>query len=70
VWEDVLGHADFTVHDWFFDVGGDSILLLRAHKIINRKLSSRELTAEDLYTYPTIAELASRLRSKILVEGS
>lgn len=69
-WEDVLGHADFTADDWFFDVGGDSILLLRAHKVINQKLSSRELTVEDLYTYPTIAELASKIRNESLVESS
>ncbi|WP_426454525.1 amino acid adenylation domain-containing protein [Paenibacillus sp. S-38] len=60
LWELVLGASRAGIRDNFFDLGGDSI-----HSI---QLSSRlyeagyRLNMQDLFEYPTVAELAPRLQ--------
>ncbi|WP_019926107.1 non-ribosomal peptide synthetase [Nocardia sp. BMG111209] len=60
VWREVFGHESISVTDNFYDLGGDSILLLR----VRARAEARGLTfaARDLAEYPTIAELADRVR--------
>ncbi|MFJ6655761.1 amino acid adenylation domain-containing protein [Streptomyces sp. NPDC091377] len=60
-WEQVLGHRDFGPADWFFDVGGDSLRLIRVHAILSRTLPAWNITISDLYTYPTIDDLVAVL---------
>jgi amino acid adenylation domain-containing protein len=60
-WEQVLGHRDFGPDDWFFDVGGDSLRLIRVQAILSRALPSWNITISDLYTYPAIDELVAVL---------
>jgi amino acid adenylation domain-containing protein/thioester reductase-like protein len=48
------------LHDNFFDLGGHSLLVIRAVFRINQALASN-LTGADLYKSPTVAELARRL---------
>ncbi|WP_415952954.1 non-ribosomal peptide synthetase [Streptomyces sp. KLOTTS4A1] len=62
-WRKVLGHQDFGRDDWFLDVGGDSLSMIRVYAILNAALPERNLTVEDLYTCATINELAAHLRS-------
>lgn len=63
VWSDVLGHADFSETDNFFDVGGHSMLLLNAHQRLTEVLDS-ELQPIDLFTHTSINALADWLRSR------
>jgi hypothetical protein len=63
-WEQVLGHHDFGPDDWFFDVGGDSLQLIRVHAILSRELPSWNITISDLYTYPSIDDLVPVLRAE------
>ncbi|MGW4564095.1 acyl carrier protein, partial [Streptomyces sp. NPDC004561] len=63
-WEQVLGHHDFTGSDWFFDVGGDSLLLIRVHTILERALPEWGVTIGDLYTCSAIDDLAAKLRAE------
>ncbi|MFI7236925.1 acyl carrier protein [Streptomyces cyaneofuscatus] len=68
-WEQVLGHHDFGPDDWFFDVGGDSLQLIRVHAILSRELPSWNIMISDLYTYPSINDLIPVL-SKEPEDGS
>ncbi|RAG87117.1 non-ribosomal peptide synthetase [Streptacidiphilus pinicola] len=62
-WAEVLGHRDFTPADWFFDVGGDSLLLIRVHSILTEALPDHEVTVGDLYACSAIEDLAAKLRA-------
>ncbi|MFD0631670.1 amino acid adenylation domain-containing protein [Catenulispora yoronensis] len=60
-WEQVLGHRDFRGSDWFFDVGGDSLRLIRVQAILSRTLPDWNITISDLYSYPAIDDLVTVL---------
>ncbi|MGG3280960.1 amino acid adenylation domain-containing protein [Paenibacillus solani] len=63
VWRDILQRDDFGIHHRFFDVGGESLLLVRAHQQLE-ELYPGALGVTDLFTYPTIASLAAYLESR------
>ncbi|MEV6162548.1 amino acid adenylation domain-containing protein [Streptomyces sp. NPDC052052] len=64
VWQEVLGHGDFGRDDWFLDVGGDSLSLVRVHAVLGAALPEQHLTVEDLYACPTINDLGALFRSR------
>ncbi|MGG4107578.1 amino acid adenylation domain-containing protein [Paenibacillus lautus] len=63
VWHEILQRDDFGIHHRFFDVGGESLLLVRAHQRLE-ELYPGALGVTDLFTYPTIASLAAYLESR------
>lgn len=63
VWREILQRDDFGIHHRFFDVGGESLLLVRAHQRLE-ELYPGALGITDLFTYPTIASLAAYLQSR------
>lgn len=63
VWREILQRDDFGIHHRFFDAGGDSLLLVRAHQRLET-LYPGVLGVTDLFTYPTIASLAAYLESR------
>ncbi len=57
VWSEVLGIDLIGIHDNFFEMGGDSILILQ---IISRaRQAGLRITPKEFYEHQTIAELAS-----------
>lgn len=58
IWKDKLGHEEFTIDDHFFEIGGNSLKLMQVQVDIEKKVVAG-LTITDLFTYPTIAQLAS-----------
>jgi amino acid adenylation domain-containing protein/non-ribosomal peptide synthase protein (TIGR01720 family) len=56
-WRDVLGRADISVDDNFFDLGGDSILGIRV--LAMARQAGFALTARQLLTHQTLAALAA-----------
>lgn len=63
VWHEILQRDDFGIHHRFFDVGGESLLLVRAHQRLE-ELYPGALGVTDLFTYPTIASLAAYLETR------
>lgn len=66
VWQAVLGRDDIDCDSTFFDLGGNSLLLVEAHDRLGHLLAV-PLTIADLFQFPTIAALArhiSAARSK------
>ena len=61
----MLGKNDFSDEDNFFDIGGNSILLIRVQSMLDKVLKE-SIPLNALYNYPTIkglsdyAELLSR----------
>ncbi|BDC50578.1 hypothetical protein F183_A28940 [Bryobacterales bacterium F-183] len=56
IWEEVLGHSDIDPNINFFDLGGTSLLLLRARNLVNDRLGIA-LTLTDLFANSTITAL-------------
>ena len=60
VWRDLLRLERIGANDNFFDLGADSLLMLRANMRL-RELLQQDLSLVDLFRYPTISALASHL---------
>ncbi len=55
----MLGLERVDVTDNFFDLGGDSLLILRLHRRIEEELG-RNLRVLDLFRFPSVRALAER----------
>jgi amino acid adenylation domain-containing protein len=62
VWQEVLGLATVGLEDNFFDVGGHSMLVARMQEAL-REAIGREVSAVELFQYPTVGSLAAHLES-------
>ncbi|MGW1073681.1 amino acid adenylation domain-containing protein [Streptomyces sp. NPDC002537] len=60
VWCRVLGRDHVGVEENFFDLGGHSLLLVRAQTAVNQELGC-DLTVVDLFSHPTVRALAGHL---------
>jgi acyl transferase domain-containing protein len=60
IWQDLLGIAEVGVDDNFFDLGGDSLLLLRVQVKI-RQATGADLSSAEMFQHPTIGSLARRI---------
>ncbi|HZF87722.1 non-ribosomal peptide synthetase [Streptomyces sp.] len=60
VWCGVLGRDRVGRGDNFFDLGGNSLLLVTAQTAVNRAFGT-DLSVVDLFAHPTVRELARRL---------
>jgi NADP-dependent 3-hydroxy acid dehydrogenase YdfG/acyl carrier protein len=60
IWQDLLGIQEVGVDDNFFDLGGDSLLLLRVQAKIREALGT-ELSPAEMFEHPTISALARHL---------
>lgn len=58
IWSSILSIEKVGVNDDFFELGGDSLMLMQVHSSINEKLETNVAIAE-LYNYQTIRTLAS-----------
>jgi hypothetical protein len=63
IWQRVLGAERVGVHDNFFDLGGNSLLLIKANREILERLQL-ELSIVDMFYHPTIQALAEHLLAK------
>jgi len=62
IWRELLGRSDVGVDDNFFDAGGQSLLLLRMHRLIESAFGTH-LQIVKLLEHPTIRALAAHLDS-------
>ncbi len=68
VWSDVLGVEHVSIHDGFFDLGGDSILSIQ---VISRAARAGiKLTAQQIFEAGTIANLSPQLELSIQAQAS
>ncbi|MDJ1183388.1 type I polyketide synthase [Roseofilum casamattae] len=63
VWQDVLQLKEVGINDSFFDLGGNSLLLIRVHKELSQEFEVH-LPITTLFEHPTIATLARHLQQK------
>ena len=63
LWQEVLGVEKVGIHDRFFDVGGNSLLLVRAHGRLRAELGL-EISLTELFKYPSINALSTYLAGR------
>ncbi|TVP73059.1 MAG: LLM class flavin-dependent oxidoreductase [Rhodobacteraceae bacterium] len=61
VWCDVLGLAQVSPSDNFFDLGGHSLLAVQAHRAFRDRLNLPGLSITDLFRFPVLGDLAHHL---------
>jgi hypothetical protein len=61
IWSELLGRSDIGVDDNFFDAGGQSLLLLRMHRLVETAFGTQPIV--KLLEHPTIRTLAAHLNS-------
>ena len=62
IWCEVLQLGSVSVHDDFFELGGDSILSIQIVSKANQQGLS--LSPNDLFNFPTIAQLEARISAR------
>lgn len=60
IWQEMLHLERVSVHDNFFDLGGNSLLMTRVHGKL-KELGLKELSMVALFQFPTISALAGFL---------
>lgn len=60
IWKQILGNVQFSIEDSFFDVGGNSLLLIKMKEKITEKYPD-SFEISDLFSYITIRAIAQRL---------
>ncbi|MFS4104020.1 non-ribosomal peptide synthetase [Streptomyces sp. PD-S100-1] len=61
VWQQVLQRQDIGREDNFFDLGGNSMLLLQVYELLDGDTADPPLKGSEMFRYPTVATLAARL---------
>ena len=62
LWQSILGLERVGTHDNFFDLGGHSLLVVKAHRELS-SLCDIPIALTDLYRFPTIHSLVEHLTS-------
>ena len=63
IWKSVLGVARVGRHDSFFDIGGNSLLLVQL--MVRMKKSGMEMTLSDMLTGMTVEKMASSIEGGV-----
>lgn len=67
IWQDVLSVEKVGVHDDFFELGGDSLLITQIHSKFT-KAFDKDMSVANMLQYPTIADLAQFLSERANVK--
>jgi amino acid adenylation domain-containing protein len=67
IWKEVLGSGTISVNDNFFDIGGHSLIAVQIFSRV-RTVFGMEFSFQDIFSYPTISSLASRIETKTRTE--
>jgi amino acid adenylation domain-containing protein len=63
IWEDLLGIRNLSVLDNFFEIGGNSLLLVQVHGQL-QEVVQREFPLVELFNHPTVLSVAEFLSSE------
>ncbi len=62
IWQRAFGLTDISIHENFFDLGGQSLLMIRVHQRLRSELGLT-LSIVQVFSHPTIASLAGLLET-------
>ena len=61
IWRSILGVANISSSDNFFEIGGHSLLAVQAHRDIRQKMSAEKLSITDIFRFPLLKDLTARV---------
>lgn len=61
VWQEVLDLEQVGIYDNFFEVGGNSLLIVRVCNRLQESLGIEKISIIDLFSYPTVYSLSHHL---------
>ncbi|MDF2988060.1 MAG: amino acid adenylation domain protein [Eubacterium sp.] len=69
VWQEVLGVENIGIHDSFFELGGNSVDIVRIYNILRERLADfidpdREFQLKDLFKFPSVYDLCLYLEQE------
>jgi len=64
IWREVLGLDQVGIHDNFFELGGHSLLATRVISRV-RKCFQLEIPLSGVFDFPTVAQLAARIKKEM-----
>lgn len=64
IWQDVLAIQQVGIHDDFFELGGNSLIITQIHSQIQEAFET-ELSVANLLQYPTISAVATAMNQPI-----
>ncbi|MBF2007868.1 MAG: amino acid adenylation domain-containing protein [Chlorogloeopsis fritschii C42_A2020_084] len=67
IWSQILGLEQVGIYDNFLELGGDSILSIQV--IAKAKQAGLQLTPQQIFDHPTIAELATVVGSNLTIHA-
>ncbi|GKU80242.1 type I polyketide synthase [Paenibacillus sp. L3-i20] len=63
IFSEILGYPEIDIHDSLFELGGDSLLLMRIHKLVDEKYAD-VVSVTDMFEYPSVHKLASFINNR------
>ncbi|SFB07654.1 non-ribosomal peptide synthetase [Clostridium frigidicarnis] len=69
IWSALIHINKIGINDPFFDMGGNSIMLVNMHSMIEKEFKVN-ITIADLFSYPTIRQLGDFIRNNIKGESN
>ncbi|MGD1919699.1 MAG: phosphopantetheine-binding protein [Pleurocapsa sp.] len=69
IWQNVLQIERVGLTDNFFDLGGQSLLMIRVHGLLKNSLGV-DISLVDMFRYPTVASLAEHFKLVSMGDGS
>lgn len=67
-WSEALGASSVAAADNFFDLGGDSLMVIRVHARLKAQLPC-ELALTDFFRFPTVRDLAAEVQRRAARPG-
>ncbi|SFE22869.1 Ketoacyl-synthetase C-terminal extension [Paenibacillus algorifonticola] len=63
IFSTILGYPEIDIHDTLFELGGDSLLLMRIHKLIETEYPGK-VTITDMFEFPSVQRLAQHINKE------
>jgi hypothetical protein len=67
IWQELLGVEQIGVNDNFFDIGANSLLVMRANGRINQTLG-KSVTLVEMFRFPSVSSLSAHLNRDAAAE--
>ncbi|UJD77274.1 hypothetical protein CE143_21345 [Photorhabdus luminescens] len=62
IWQEVLGHDKFIITDNFFDVGGNSLAMVRVQNALSKEFN-KEINLIEMFKYTTVSSISKYLNT-------
>lgn len=64
LWQKELGHSQFGLDENFFDIGGNSLMIMKIFNVLNQKFPDK-FTPTDFFVNHTVRTFADYMKSKL-----